>query len=196
MLTVGLTGGIGSGKSTVAKIFKSLDAPVYFADDRAKELMNSNKYLVESIKTEFGNSVYNSSGELQRDKLAKVVFRDETKLAKLNALVHPEVLKDAQRWMAVHNAHAYILKEAALLFEAGTAKDLDFMITVTAPDELRIQRVISRDSCTKQQVIDRMTKQIDQEEKARLSDFIIINDGKKSLINQVNRIHETLMPLR
>ena len=192
MLTIGLTGGIGSGKSTVAKIFESLGVPVYYADDRAKLLMSINNYLIESIKSEFGDEIYNDKNLLQREKLAEIVFADESMLSKLNALVHPEVFKDAECWMLAHSGHVYVLKEAALIFESNSAGNLDYVITVTAPDELRIKRVMDRDGSTRQQVIDRMNKQIDQHEKARRSDFVILNDEKQLLIKQINHIHQTL----
>ena len=192
MLTIGLTGGIGSGKSTVAKIFESLGVPVYYADDRAKLLMSINNYLIESIKSEFGDEIYNDKNLLQREKLAEIVFADESMLSKLNALVHPEVFKDAECWMLAHSGHVYVLKEAALIFESNSAGNLDYVITVTAPDELRIKRVMDRDGSTRQQVIDRMNKQIDQHEKARRSDFVVLNDGKQLLIKQINHIHQTL----
>jgi len=192
MLTIGLTGGIGSGKSTVAKIFESLGVPVYYADDRAKLLMSINNYLIESIKSEFGDEIYNDKNLLQREKLAEIVFADESMLSKLNALVHPEVFKDAECWMLAHSGHVYVLKEAALIFESNSAGNLDYVITVTAPDELRIKRVMDRDGSTRQQVIDRMNKQIDQHEKARRSDFVVLNDEKQLLIKQINHIHQTL----
>ncbi len=193
MLKVGLTGGIGSGKSTVAKIFEVLGIPVYYADDRAKDLMHTDPILMAEVKVAFGSDIYDADGQLQRKLLAERVFSDQTKLTLLNSLVHPAVFRDVNNWMQASEGAPYAVKEAALIFEAGSYRQLDFVITVTAPDEVRIERVMSRDAVSKDEVMQRMSKQLPQDEKENQSDFVIVNDGTKSLVEQVEGIHKTLL---
>lgn len=184
MLKIGITGGIGSGKTTVCKIFQTLGIPVYFADERAKYLMINDKILIKKIKDIFGSNSYFANGDLNRKHIAKIAFKNKQKLDKLNNAVHPEVKKDFENWVKVQDA-PYIIKEAALLFETGSYKDLVYNILVTAPLDMRIQRVMMRDNIDKESVLSRVKNQMPEEEKLKLTDFIIENDGKHSLIWQI-----------
>lgn len=191
MLKIGITGGIGSGKSTVAKVFEVLGIPVYYADEAAKRLMNDDDELKQKIMLQFGDEVY-KNGKLDKKYLADIVFNAPEKLALLNALVHPATLKDADDWMR-KQATPYTLKEAALIFESGSHEFLDYVIGVTAPAPLRIQRTMQRDGITREAVIARMDKQMDEAIKMKLSDFIITNDEQQLLIPQVLALHEKLL---
>ena len=199
MIKVGITGGIGSGKSTVAKVFEVLGIPVYYADDAAKSIMNDDEELKQKIKTQFGEEVY-KNGQLDRKALADIVFNNPAKLQLLNALVHPATLKDAAQWMERHAVSAaqstpYSIKEAALIFESGAQEQLDYVIGVYAPTPLRIQRTMQRDGVTRDEVISRMNKQIDETIKMRLCDFVIKNDEQELLIPQVIAVHQHLLSL-
>lgn len=194
-LKVGITGGIGSGKSTVCKIFEVLGIPVYYADDRAKFLMVKDIQLVQAIKHLLGDQAYSEDGQLDRAYVAGIIFKDQKKLEALNALVHPAVADDGKKWHLSQKNVPYTLKEAALLFEAGSYKHLDRLICVVAPKDLRIQRVMARDQIEETAVLARMDKQWPQAKKAGLSDFIIYNDGSIPLIPQVLSIHKKLAQL-
>ena len=183
MIKVGLTGGIGSGKTTVAKLFESLGIPVYYADDKTKYLMNNNAALKNSIIQHFGNEVY-KDGALNRKYLASIVFNDKKKLDLLNSLTHPITIIDADEWMN-RQTTPYVIKEAALLFESGAAEKLDYVIGVYAPQHIRVQRVISRDKLPVEEVMKRITRQIDEEKKMKLCNFIITNNDKQLVIPQV-----------
>lgn len=193
MLRIGLTGGIGSGKSTVAHIFDVLGIPVYSADDASKRLMAEDPELKKNIINSFGKESY-AGGELNRKYLSDQVFNDHKKIELLNSLVHPATIKDAEQWMKKQNA-PYIIKEAALIFESGSNKLFDFVIGVKSPLLLRIQRSIQRDNVTAEQVEARMKMQMDEEEKLSLCDFIIINDEKQMLIPQVLLLHEKFLAM-
>lgn len=193
MLRIGLTGGIGSGKSTVARIFDVLGIPVYSADDASKRLMAEDPELKKSIINSFGKESY-VEGELNRKYLSDQVFNDNKKIELLNSLVHPATIKDAELWMKKQNA-PYIIKEAALIFESGSNKFLDFVIGVQSPLLLRMQRAIQRDNVTVEKVEARMKLQMDEDEKMSLCDFIIINDEKQMLIPQVLLLHEKLLAI-
>jgi len=192
MLKIGITGGIGAGKTTVCRLFELLNVPVYYADDRAKALMTDNQELVSQIKALLGDQAYFDNGSLNRKHIASIVFQDKGKLALLNALVHPAVAKDSQTWFKNLKNTTFALKEAALLFEAGSYKDLDQIITVAAPLELRIERVMKRDNITRDAVLARLDKQMPQEEKIKRSDIIINNGLQDSLIQQVIEIRNKL----
>jgi dephospho-CoA kinase len=194
MLLVGITGGIGSGKSTVCKIFEVLGVPVYYADDRAKHLMHHNPSLVQALKNAFGEDIY-IDGQLDRPLLASRVFSDKEKLATLNSLVHPAVGQDAIDWQLANSHAPYTLREAALLFETGIYKALNKVIVVTAPLDVRIARVMVRDNVTEEQVKERIANQWSEEQKVELADFIITNDGKQQLIAQVLNIHHQLLEI-
>ena len=197
MLKVGITGGIGSGKPTVCQIFEKLGVPVYYADQRAKELMEDDKQLASDIRREFGDEVYDAEGHLQRKLLAEMVFSNEEKLLKLNSLVHPAVFRDNQSWNEVlaKKGYPYTLKEAALLVETGSYLMLDKMIVVSAPEEDRIKRVMERDGVTAEQVKARIKAQMPEEQKVKYADYIIFNDLIMELVPQVTKIHIDLMNL-
>lgn len=192
MQHIGITGGIGSGKSTVCKIFETLGIPIYYADERAKYLMNHDPELVAGITELFGPEAYLENQELNRAYIAQIAFNDKDKLKQLNALVHPAVGRDGLDWQAAQQNVPYTLKEAALLYESGSYRSLDKIIVVTAPLELRIQRVISRDGARREDVESRISKQMPEEEKVQRADFLIHNDGQQALIPQVMAIHQQL----
>ncbi len=192
-LRIGLTGGIGSGKSTVAGIFKVLGIPVFDADAVAKEIMHSDPVLIQSIIDHFGSDLY-VNGILDRKKMASIVFADPHQLEILNALVHPRTIAAAENWALQQNT-AYTVKEAALFFEAGSATGIDYMIGVYAPKHLRIKRAMQRDQVSREEVLARMGRQIAEEIKMRLCDFVIVNDEQSLLIPQVIKLHEQFLEL-
>jgi dephospho-CoA kinase len=194
-LKIGITGGIGSGKTTVCKIFETLGIPVYYADDRAKALYLENDDLKQNVIQLFGTESYFSDGQLNRKLVADAVFENSELLKKLNALVHPVVQKDGNDWHDAQSNVPYTLKEAALLFESGGDKVLDKIITVYAHKELRIERVILRGkgTMTREDVEARIAKQMSDEEKKDRADFVIINDGNHALIPQVLAIHRQIL---
>ena len=183
MIKVGLTGGIGSGKTTVAKVFETLGLPVYYADDKTKYLMNSNPDLKASIIQHFGNDSY-KDGELDRKYLASIVFNNKEKLELLNSLTHPVTIRDAEEWMSQQTT-PYIIKEAALLFESGAAEKLDYVIGVYAPQHIRVKRVMDRDNLPVEEVMKRISRQIDEEMKMKLCNFVITNNDQQLVIPQV-----------
>jgi dephospho-CoA kinase len=190
-IQIGITGGIGSGKSLVCHIFKVLGVPAYDADSRAKIVMTTDGILIDQIKKEFGTLSYNENGELNREQLGKTVFNQPDRLARLNSLVHPRVALDYNQWVSEQSNANYCIKEAALLFEAGSYQLLDKIIVVTAPDELRIQRVLQRDSHrTRKDVEHIFRSQMPQEEKVKLADYIIKNDESELVVPQVLKLHE------
>lgn len=189
-LLVGLTGGIGSGKSLVARIFSCLNVPVYDADSRAKMLMNSDSVLVASIQKEFGKEAYDQNGVLNRKYLAATVFNNPEKLKTLNQLVHPRVQADTEKWVLENSGCTYLIKEAALLFESGSFQNLDNIIVVTAPQNVRVSRVMQRDGRSQQEVESIIRNQMAEEEKAARADFIIRNDESELVIPQVLKLHE------
>lgn len=193
---VGITGGIGSGKSTVCRIFhEALGIPIFYADIWAKKLVNFDPVLREGIIGIFGPEAYTLNDEYNRAHVAKIAFSDPVKLAALNALVHPAVEAESLLW---HNHQAelgfpYTLKEAALIVESGGHLFLDFLIVVTAPEDLRIQRVMQRDGVTEEQVQARMRGQLKEFDKLKLADFVIVNDGSELLIPQVWGVHQEII---
>ena len=192
-LQIGITGSIGSGKSLVCKIFATLGIPVYDADSRAKYLMTTDGILISNIKKEFGELSYSPEGQLDRKYLAGTVFHDPTKLSVLNNLVHPRVAEDYLQWVNKQKETAYVLKEAALLYEADSYRSLDKIIVVYAPEPIRIKRVLQRDKHrTESQVREIMARQMPDEEKLSRADFIIWNDESKSVIQQVLVIHNKI----
>lgn len=189
---LGVTGGIGSGKSIVCKIMHTMGIPTYDADSRAKYLMNHEDSLKEKIIALFGNESY-KEGELNRAYLANTVFNDEQKLGQLNALVHPAVGHDFEQWIAKHAQEPLLVKEAALLFETGSAEKLDKVLLVSAPEQLRIERVLKRDlQRTEEQVKAIIAKQWPEDKKQGQADFVLHNDEKKLLIPQVLQIVSTI----
>lgn len=191
MLKIGLTGGIGSGKSTVAGIFQVLGIPVFDADANTKIIMESDATLQTGIRSLFGNDSF-IDGRLNRKFIAEIVFRNPEQLEKLNALVHPAAIRAAEVW-ADKQKSAYVIKEAALFFEAGSAEGMDYIIGVYAPKHIRIKRVMDRDAVSREAVLDRMNKQIQEEIKMRLCDYVILNDDQHLLIPQVLQLHEQFL---
>jgi dephospho-CoA kinase len=191
MLKVGITGGIGSGKSTVSKIFELLGVPVYYADTAAKEIMHTDAELKARVQEHFGSDIY-KDGVLDRAALGKIVFNDKEQLELLNSLVHPATIRHSDEW-ANRQTTPYVLKEAALLFESGSSQSLDKIIGVFAPQPLRLLRVMKRDNVTREEVLARMNKQIDENIKMRLCDYVIHNDEQQLVIPQVLSLHETLL---
>ena len=191
MLKIGITGSIGAGKSTVAGIFKVLGVPVFDADATAKNILNSDPILREQIIAAFGSETY-KNGLLDRKYLATLVFNNPDQLAKLNALVHPATIKAANAWSKhwEEQGSAYIVKEAALLFEAGTNVGLDFIIGVTAPEDLRIARVMARDHVSREEVLKRMQHQLDDTQKMERCTIVLDNNEKALLIPQVLALHQ------
>jgi len=192
-LKIGLTGGIGSGKSTVAKIFSLLDIPVYYADDASKRLYKTDKDLIKKMKEHFGEGIYNED-ELNRTALAQLVFNDPQKLSLLNQLVHPPTIRDAVEWMQKQTG-VYVIKEAALLFESGSAEGLDYVVGVYAPTHIRLKRVMERDKISREDVLARMNRQINEELKMKLCDFVVQNNEQDLVIPQILTLHETLSAL-
>jgi len=189
---VGITGGIGSGKSLVCRIFGVLGIPLYDADSRAKILMTTDRILVDQIKKEFGNLSYHPDGSLNREHLRKA-FSNTSELNKLNAIVHPRVAMDYKKWVDQQIGFKYVIKEAALLLESGSAKELDHLIVVFAPKPLRIQRVLKRDPHRSQLEVENIiNNQMDDKEKMALANDVIVNDETCLVIPQVLELHERL----
>ncbi|MEM0940580.1 MAG: dephospho-CoA kinase [Bacteroidota bacterium] len=190
---IGVTGGIGSGKSTVCKVFELLGHKVYYADDRGKWLMNHETSLKKRIRTLFGNNAY-FKNRLNRKYIGELVFKSPDLLKKLNELVHPAVAIDLQKWISENNREKMLFDESALLFEVGSHKEMDLTILVTAPGEIRIQRVISRDNYrTETSIKEIMNQQMRDEEKINLADFVIQNDNKQSVIKQIMNLYHDLV---
>lgn len=186
---IGLTGGIGSGKTTLANYFDSLGIPVFIADDEAKRLMQSSAIL-EAIKTSFGDAIF-ENGQLNRQQLAAIVFSDPEKLSQLNNIIHPAVKKQFTIWLSQYQTAPFVIYEAAILFESGSYQNCDIIITITAPFEDRIARVMQRDSSTREQVVQRINAQWTDEQRISKSDFVIDNtdtDAAKQKINKILKI--------
>lgn len=191
-LKVGVTGGIGSGKSLVCSIFKVLQVPVFEADLEAKILMNSNNKIREDLVALLGENIYSGQGYLDTKRIAEIIFNDKEIIQKVNQIIHPAVRNSFIKWWQQQNTD-YIIQEAAILFESGAYQLMDFNILITAPEELRIERVIKRDCTSRQQVIARMANQWNDEKKIKLANFIIYNDESNFLITQVLEIHKKLL---
>lgn len=191
MLRVGITGGIGSGKSTVARIFETLGIPVYYADDAAKRLMHSDAHLKQQIISLFGEHAY-ADGILQRKVIADELFQHPEKVKLMNAIVHPATIADATQWM-LQQKTPYVLKEAALIFESGSEKQLDAVIGVSSALPLRMQRIKERDGLSDDEINKRISNQMDEEEKINRCDYVIYNNEEEMLIPQVLKLHEMLL---
>lgn len=192
MYIIGITGGIGSGKSTVARIFGLLGIPVYSADDAAKEIMVKDPVLVAQIREHFGPESYLADGSLHRKFISGIVFNDKTQLEVLNALVHPATIRHSEEWAARQQA-PYVIKEAALMFETESFHYVDKVICVYSPEALRIHRVMKRDNITRNEVLARMHKQIDDRIKMKLADHVIYNDEQQMIIPQVLALHQQFL---
>jgi dephospho-CoA kinase len=192
MLKVGLTGGIGSGKSLIRRIFSELGVPVYDADSAAKRIMIEDQTVKKSLAEVFGNEIIQTDGTINNKYLAEIIFGDKEKLEKINAIVHPAVHKDFENWAEKQDA-PYVLEEAAILFESRANRSMDKVITVCASEEIRIERVVKRDQVSREKVIERIKSQMRDEEKVKLSDFVIYNDRDHIILPQVIDIHTHLM---
>ncbi|MBK9633692.1 MAG: dephospho-CoA kinase [Bacteroidetes bacterium] len=194
MLRIGITGGIGSGKTTVCAIFSTLGIPIYNSDERAKKIMVENQSVVNKLKAQFGSTIYFEDGSINRVLLSQIVFNDKEQLTKLNEIVHPAVFEDMIKWYAENQNYKYVLQEAAIMYESGSYKMLDKTILVYADQEIRIERVMKRDKVDRIAVLARMDKQMPESEKLKLADFVIYNNGE-SLIDQVMKLHHTILEL-
>ncbi len=193
MLKVGITGNIGSGKTTVSRIFEVLGIPVFYADTAAKDVMVKDQILIDAIKKAFGDRSYFDDGSLNRKHIAEIVFNDEKELAILNSIVHPAVFRSFDSWVKQHEDAPYVLKEAALLFESDSYKMCDKTIMVTAPLQMRIKRVSARDGLTEAEIMNRESKQFTEDKKVSLADYVIRNDNSEFVIPQVLKLHEEFM---
>lgn len=191
MLKVGITGGIGAGKSVVCQVFKTLGIPVFDADATAKYLMEHDQELVSGIKELFGEQAYIDSS-LNRQYISTQVFQDKSLLEQLNGLVHPKTIAYGNKWM-ISQKSPYVIKEAAIFFESGSYKEMDIMIGVSAPESLRIKRVLNSRDITLEKVQQRIANQMDDNKKMKMCDYVIINDDNTSLITQVVDIHQKLL---
>lgn len=191
MLKVGVTGGIGSGKSVVCQVFKTLGIPVFNADDAARHLMENDTTLVQQIQWLLGDDVYDN-GRLNREKVSAIIFEQPDKLQKLNEIVHPATISYATAWMN-EQVTAYVIKEAAIFFESGSFKEIDVMIGVYAPKELRIQRSMDRSGISRDKVLSIMARQMDEDEKMKRCDHVIINDDVTPVLPQVLKLHTLLL---
>ena len=195
MLKVGITGNIGSGKTTISKVFEILGVPVFYADDAAKKVMVEDPILIDALKKEFGSESYFDDGSLNRKHIAGIVFNNEAELAKLNAIVHPAVFRAFDNWVAGIKNAPYVMKEAALLFESSSYKMCDKNIMITAPLKLRINRVTQRDNLTRVEIENRNARQFSEEKKVQLADFTIRNDDTELIIPQVIELHKQFLML-
>jgi dephospho-CoA kinase len=195
MVKIGITGNIGSGKTTVSKVFEVLGVPVFYADEAAKNIMTTDAALIADIKKTFGDAAYLPDGRLNRKYIADIVFNDDKQLARLNALTHPAVFRAFDAWVAGIKTAPYVLKEAALLFESTSYQMCDYSILVTAPLAMRLARVTRRDNSTVAQVEAREAKQMPESKKRELADYIIENDETQLLIPQVLKLHEQFLQL-
>lgn len=195
MLKVGITGNIGSGKTTVSKIFELLGVPVFYADNEAKNVMVNDTELIAGVKETFGESSYFPDGTLNRKHIAAIVFNDDKQLAQLNSLVHPAVFRAFDNWLVQKKNAPYVLKEAAVLFESGSYRLCDRTVMVTAPLDLRMQRVKHRDNLTAEEALAREAKQYTEEKKITLADDLICNDEKTLVIPQVLALHQQYLSL-
>ncbi len=191
MVIVGLTGGIGSGKTTISKCFETFGIPVYIADDEAKGLMNRSKVIKRKLLQLFGEFAY-KDGELNRPFLASKIFRDKTLLLKMNTIVHPKVASHFKRWLKKQDA-PYVIKEAAIIFENKLESQYDYIITVIADEDLRITRVMKRDDASKEKIKAIIKNQLSDAEKIKKSDFVIINNDLDSAKEEVNGIHHQIL---
>jgi dephospho-CoA kinase len=189
MIKLGITGGIGSGKTTVCNIFEHLGIPVYNSDTKAKTIVEDETILIDAIKKEFGNKSYNENGKLNRQYISEIVFKDKIALNRLNALIHPAVIRDFNLWIRNYSDKPYVIKESALLFETGTYKNMDKIISVYAPLKIRIERIMKRNDFDRKKIEEIIKNQLPEEEKITRSDYIIYNDLHHSIIEQVIAIH-------
>ena len=191
-VTIGITGGIGSGKSTVCKLFRMLRVPVFEADRVAKELLDTHPEIKSGLIHQFGKSIYTENGTVDRKKLAEIIFNNKIQLKKMNELVHPVVRELFNKWVKKHEQHPYVIHEAAILFESGFYKMMDYTILVSAPREQRINWVMKRDGVSRQQVEERMKNQMPDEVKQKLAHIVLLNDNHNLLIPKILKIDKNI----
>jgi len=191
MLKVALTGNIGSGKTLICRFFEILGVPVFYADSEAKKLYE-NKNILLKVKQEFGEEILTSQGNLNKTLLAEKIFTNKENLKKINGIIHPEVFKIFEEWARNHRNKPYVIQEAAILFETGSYKRFNRTILVYAPEEILIERVMKRDGLSRQEVLNRLQNQMDQEHKKQLADYLILNDNSQLLIPQILKLHQQL----
>ena len=194
MLRIGLTGNIGSGKTVVAGVFSTLGIPIYYADEESKKFLDDPAVKNEILK-HFGYGILTNAREINRRSLASLVFTDDQALRLLNSILHPRVKQDFRTWTLMQTDTHYVIQEAAIIFESGFRAEYDYIIHVSCPKETAIDRVIKRDKIDGHSVLRRMQFQLDDAEKSRLSDFVIINDGNEMVIPQVLAIHQQLLEI-
>ena len=192
MLKIGVTGGIGSGKTTICKVFELLGIPVFYADTAARQVMQTDPILIAGLKVVFGEESYLADGSLNRKYISSLVFADSQQLTKLNSLVHPAVFRAFDEWVLKQNA-PYVLKEAALLFESNSYLDCNYTILVSSPMDLRIKRVIDRDKISREEVINRISRQLPEEQKEKLADVRLLNDETHFLISEILHLHNRFL---
>ena len=189
MLKVGITGGIGSGKTIICEIFKHLNIPIYNADIEAKKILINNSIVRNELIKNFGENIYLNSLEINKEFLANIIFNDKTALKKINSIVHPAVWQNFLYFMQNKTSYNYVILEAAILIESGFYKNMDYVVSVTAPEDIRVQRVMKRDNVSKKIIMQRINNQILEEERTKFSDFTIINDDKQLVLPQVLDLH-------
>lgn len=189
---IGITGGIGSGKSTICSVFKLLKAPVFEADKIAKELLNTHPEIKSGLVHQFGRNIYTENGTIDRKKLAEIIFNDELQLKKMNKLVHPAVRNEFRKWVDKHEQYPYVIHEAAILFESDFYTMMDYTILVSAPREQRIKWVMERDGVSRQQVEERMKNQMPEEEKQKMSTLVLKNNNHQLLIPRIIEIDKNI----
>lgn len=185
MIILGITGGIGSGKSTISELLLILGIPVYIADLESKKLTNNSSVIRKELIKLYGKDIYNDDGLLNKIKLASIIFNDKKQLQKVNAIIHPEVKKNLCEWIVNNKENNVVAYESAIMFESGFHKLTNKILTVYSPLEIRINRIIKRDNSSREKALERIKSQMDDEERIKLSDFVIVNDDTKSLIDQV-----------
>ncbi|MGN7887164.1 dephospho-CoA kinase [Dyadobacter sp. 22481] len=195
-LLIGVTGGIGSGKSMVCKLFECLDIPVYYADSRAKWLTNNDPEIREKVVALLGNEAYDREGLYNTRFVASSVFKNEPLLKALNAIIHPVVLRDTKEWAGQRTGAPYVVKEAAIMTKAGQANAVDYVVVVEAPVELRVQRILQRDNRTEQEIRAIIERQVSDESRREIADYIVNNDDASELIPQVLHLHDTFLKAR
>ena len=195
MLKIGLTGGMGSGKTTVCRMFEVLGIPVFYADETAKSLMKTDLLLKQNIIKGFGVDSYSDKGELNRKYISSLVFSNKQELDKLNAMVHPAVFRAFDSWVLKQTASPYVIKEAALLFESNSHKMCDQSVLIKSPEALRIQRIIKRDVTTQEEAKLRMIRQFSDERKEEMADHVILNDEQNLIIPQVLDLHQQFLKM-
>ena len=190
MLKIGITGGIGSGKTLVCNIFSCLSVPIYNADFQAKKIINTNLEIKEKLINNFGKNIYLKSGKIDKIKLSKIIFNDKEAIQLINKIIHPVVRTDYHKWINKHKAQKYTIKEAAILFESGAYKELDKIITVYSPQNIKIKRIIKRDKINQTEILKKMKNQMSDKLKIKKADYVIFNNEKQLLLAQIIKLHK------